>query len=481
MGGGARIIAPFGPHGRAILPELHESLIDALAAALQRVPPRRRLVVAVSGGLDSMLLLHACAHYVQRAGGLPLQVLHVHHGLSANADDWAQRVTLASAALGVPCRVLRVQVDRNRPSLEAAARDARHAALTAALQPGDALLLAHHADDQAETLLQRLLRGSGVTGLAAMRPARALPGDAWLLRPWLAIPRAGLEAAAVAAGLSWADDESNGNLGHDRNFLRHVVLPPLKSRWPSLPQTLAATAARLDETDRLLNAYLDAELEPMLAASAAWHAWADGGAPDRPALTVEPLLAAPPEKQHALLRRWLHRVGAPVFQAHWLAQVQRIAAARIDAESALHVAGWEVHRHRGHLHAFPSLPSVPDAVPMPWDLQEELHLGAGAGRLQVLPADTGAGLAVPLPLPDDDVHVAFRAGGERLCVRAGAGHRPLKKVLQELGIPPWLRARLPLLHVNGQLLAVADTVLDAESAARLTGRPCVRLRWLPPA
>jgi tRNA(Ile)-lysidine synthase len=463
------------------LPELHESLIDALAAALASVPARRRLVVAVSGGLDSMLLLHACVQFMPRAGALPLQVLHVHHGLSANADAWAQHVTSTCSALGVPCRVLNVQVDRTRASLEASAREVRHAALAAALQPGDALLLAHHADDQAETVLLRLLRGSGVTGLAAMRPARALADDAWLLRPWLAIPRAALEAAALDAGLAWVEDESNGNLAHDRNFLRHAVLPPLTSRWPALPQTLAATAARLDETDRLLNAYLDAELAPMLSVTAAGQSQAvEGRVPARPVLAVPPLLAAPHEKQPALLRRWLHRLGAPVFQAHWLAEILRIAAARRDAESLLCVAGWEVHRHRGHLHAFPALPEPPAGVHLTWNLQGDLPLGAGAGLLRALPPDADAGLPVPLPGPDDVAHVSFRAGGERIGLRCGAGRRTLKKALQDLGIPPWLRARLPLLYVNGQLLAVGDALLDAQVAARLAGRPCVRLQWLPP-
>ncbi len=455
------------PPGRAILPELTDSLTAGLDALLAGLPPRRRLVVGVSGGLDSMVLLAL----LRECTALPLLAVHVHHGLSPRADAWAEHVTQWCAAAGVPSRVLRVTVDRARPSLEAAARDARHAALAGELQPGDALLLAHHADDQAETLLLRLLRGSGLAGLGAMRPLRALssPPDAYLLRPLLGVTRARLEAEATRRGLAWVEDESNADRAFDRNFLRHAILPSLHERWPAATATLADTARRLADADALLNDYLDADLAPLLVPVDAAY----------PALAVAGLLAHPAPRRTALLRRWLARLDAPLFHEAWLAQLLALAAAREDSEGELRVAGWEMHRYRDCLHAFPVLPP-PAGEAIDWTLDGSLDLGPAAGRLQVLPATADTGLPLAGLVPGMAVTVRFRAGGERLAPAGGVGHRPLKKILQDLHLPPWLRARVPLLYMDGQCVAVGDRLAAAGFAPAPDRPPALRLAWCPP-
>lgn len=460
------------------MPELQHRLINAIDIALGRLPPRRRLVLAVSGGLDSMLLLAMAARRHAAGRGPSLQVLHVHHGLYPQADDWAGLVVQACAALEVPCRVLRVTVDLARPSREAAAREARHGALAAELRPGDALLLAHHADDQAETLLLRLARGSGLSGMGGMREARPVTGveDAWLLRPWLAFERASLAQAAADAGLSWVEDPSNNDTTLDRNFLRHAVMPRLRERWPAVAGVMARDAAQLAGSDALLNDYLDADLAPLLSAPDPRWARLSGEAPT---LDAAALLERSPAAQRALLRRWLALAGAPLLESRWLDELLRLAAARVDAEGELRVGGWAFHRFRGRLHAFATLLDAPALPPAEHPLAGILDLGAA--RLRVLPADADEGLPLAGLAAGTRIEAGFRRGGERLRPRAGSGSRPLKKILQDLDVPPWLRARVPLLWSGGQLVAVGDLLADEAFTPRADRPATLRLLWCAPA
>lgn len=449
-------------------------MASRLAALTAACGTRRRLVLAVSGGVDSLLLLelvHACSE-------LPLQVVHIHHGLSPQADHWAEQVRAHCAARALPCVVVPVTVDRARPSREAAARSARHAALAAQLVPGDALLLAHHRDDQAETLLLRLLRGSGLTGLGAMTESRRLPdpatgrpGDIFLWRPLLGAARADILAEARQRGLRWVDDESNADTGHDRNFLRHEVLPLLATRWPAAAGVLARTAPRLAAADALLNEYLDADLAPLLAPGTA-----DTGG--RATLDAAALMTMAPGKRSALLRRWLLGINAPLLTEAWLDQLQGLAAARIDSEGVLTVGGWELHRYRGRLAAFPALPPVPaESATLAAALPD--HGGLVLQPVTGAAADPEAGLALAVPA-GATLTVRLRRGGERLRPAGGAGSRPLKKVLQDLAVPPWLRPRVPLLHVDGELAAVGDYLAAAAFAPGPDRPPTLQLRWPRP-
>jgi len=218
------------------------------------------LTVGFSGGLDSSVLLHRLAHDpALRTRGL--SALHVHHGLYPDADLWQQHCVDLCAQWQVPLACIRVEVQRHSGNgLEAAARDARHAAFAGALPAGGILTLAQHQDDQAETVLLRALRGSGVDGLAAMRPWRAF-ADGWLWRPLLALPRARLLDYARAHGLRWIEDSSNRDLQFDRNWLRREIMPKLSARWPHAAARLAHVAALQGEALELL----DAETRSVLA------------------------------------------------------------------------------------------------------------------------------------------------------------------------------------------------------------------------
>ena len=228
---------------------------DRLAAALAAIDPGWReggACVALSGGLDSSVLLHAMAE-LARAQSFRLRAVHVDHGLQADSGAWAQACREACAAAGIPLQVisLRLQAPRGA-SLEAAAREARYAALAGELAPDERLLTAHHRDDQLETVLIQLLRGAGVAGLAAM-PARARLGPGWQLRPLLDVDRAELRDFADRHGLTWCEDPMNEALRFDRGWLRARVLPAIRERWPSAATTVARSASHLAEASRLLD------------------------------------------------------------------------------------------------------------------------------------------------------------------------------------------------------------------------------------
>lgn len=409
-------------------------LRDFLAQTPAEARPRG-LLLAVSGGLDSRVLLAAAAE-VAPALGFALRAVHVHHGLSPNAEAWAARVEAWCAAAGVPLALHRVSVDRGVASLENAARGARQAAFAAELRPDEALLLAQHRDDQAETLLFRLLRGAGLDGLGAMR-ARSLflardgrRRPQW--RPFLALSRADLEAFARARGLEWIEDESNADLALDRNYLRHEILPRLAARWPAARRTLADTAQRLQEAGDLLD-----EVAAELAAQAV---------DARGCLSVPVLRELSPPRQRLLLRHWLQAGGALPPAAAVLERLRAdMLAARDDAMPRVAWRGAEVRRHRDRLYLLPPASVLPLDWSADWDGAQPLRLPDG--RWLAAAGEGG---------PARAWRVRYRQGGERLRPCPGQISRELRTWLQEQGVPPWERERLPLVLDGEDVVGVGD-------------------------
>jgi tRNA(Ile)-lysidine synthase len=221
--------------------------MQAVAACLARhVRPGEAVTVGFSGGLDSSVLLHATSRHAAEAR-LRVSALHVHHGLSSHADVWADSCRKICEALGVSITVIRVEVPaRSGEGVEAAARRLRHKALSD--QPADWVLLAHHADDQAETVLHNLLRGTGIRGAAAMPEVRGR-----VLRPLLGLGRDVLVEYATSHDLAWIEDESNADLRYTRNFLRREIIPAMAARFPRVGEQLAAAAGHFAEADALLD------------------------------------------------------------------------------------------------------------------------------------------------------------------------------------------------------------------------------------
>ena len=411
------------------------------------------LWVGLSGGLDSVVLLHALAELPEaRARGL--RAVHVHHGLHADADAWQRHCEEVCAAWQVPLHSARVTVARNHDEgLEAAARHARYAAFDAALGDDEVLVLAHHGDDQAETFLLRALRGSGVDGLAAMRPWRRF-GRGWLWRPLLMRSRAELESYARAHGLTWIEDPSNRDVNFDRNFLRQQVLPLLRERWPKAASAFSRSAQLCDEAHELL------AVEDAVALARVRTA-------DPRVLSRDALLRVSPSRRARVLRQWIRELGLPPLPEEGITRIEGdVLPARDDAEPQFAWQQARVRAWRDLLHADRVRPPLPPEWTCAWDGADPLALPDGS-RLLLSPA-----IAFRQPL-----RVHARQGGERITLPGRSHSHALKHVLQDLGIPPWERERLPLLSsATGELLAAGDLAYTAGFDAWLRER-AARLTW----
>jgi tRNA(Ile)-lysidine synthase len=336
--------------------------------------------------------------------------------------------------LGVPLQVVRVQV-QSGASLERAARDARYLAFTEALQDNEVLLTAQHRDDQAETLLFRLLRGAGVRGMSGMPRQRAL-GQGHLSRPLLDITRTELEAYATEQGLSWIEDPSNQDRQYSRNYLRHQVFPLLAARWPQAVTTMARSAAHLREAQELLDEL--AQIDLAHAGSASEFDWLE-----LPSLALAPLAALSAARQRNALSHWLEPLTRLPDTDHWSGWAN-LRDASGDASPVWRLADGELHRTGGRIWWLSGcwLRAVP---------------AAGAWLNPAAPlalADNGV-LTIHGQIPDGPLQIRYREGGEVMTL-PGRGHRDLKRLLNERGVPSFVRGRLPLLYKDGQLLAVAN-------------------------
>jgi tRNA(Ile)-lysidine synthase len=421
---------------------------------LQQLTPYRNAPawrIAFSGGLDSTVLLHQLVELSRLHSLPPLSAIHVHHGLQSAADAWPAHCQAVCAQLNIPLQIAHVQVQPGA-SLEQAARDARYQAFIGSLQTGQVLLTAQHRDDQAETLLFRLLRGAGVRGLAAMPRERVL-GDGLLVRPLLDVPRARLHAWAVERQIQWVEDPSNADDRPSRNFLRLNILPLLAMRWPQAKQNMARAAAHVSEALQLLEELGREDLEDALMGN--HYRWLGV-----PTLALPPLRRLSAARQRNALQTWLAPLTRLPDAAHWAGWAD-LRDASPAATPIWRLADGELHASQKRvwwLNGFWLQPPLPAG---PWlDPRAPLVL-PGNGELRWT-GDVPAGL----------LEVRYRQGGETLNL-PGRGHRDLKRLLNEIGVPAFARARLPLLYVDGELYAVANQGhLNRESSL---------LEWSPPS
>lgn len=421
-----------------------------LGEVLQRLRPVARFRIAFSGGLDSTVLLHAVAALRATWPGVDVRAVHIDHGLHPRSSDWARHCAAQAARLSLDCDVIAVHVARTAgASLEAQARDARYAALAAAMAPGDCLLTAHHADDQAETLMLQLLRGAGVRGLAAM-PFRTQFAGGVLARPLLEFTRAELAAWARAQGLTWIDDPANEHSGFNRNFLRQRVMPVLRERWPAVARTLARSAAHCADAAQRLDELAALDLRDAAAADGSVH--------------IDRCLALPAPRQRHLLRYWLRARDLPLPNAARLDQLlQQARAADGDRYPRTTWPGAEVRRYRGRLYAMRPLPPHDASRQLTWDLVAPLPL-PWLGRQLSARFERGVGLSEHR-CRAGALTVRFRRGGESCRVAGQAHHKSLKQLFQEHGVPAWQRDRVPLIYIDDALAAAVDHWVCAPFAA----------------
>lgn len=414
------------------------TLPDVLRRALEGHPDGP-LCVAFSGGPDSTALLHALAALPQaRARGL--RALHVDHGLHPQSGAWARQAAAFCASLGVACELRRVAVARAAgEGLEAAARHARYAAFADVLQAGEWLLMGHHRDDQAETVLLKLLRGAGPQGLGGMRAVRPL-GRGQLWRPLLDLPREALRAYVEAHALACIDDPSNGDTTLARNHLRHEILPRLRRHWPHAVDSILHSAALCRAADQSLRSR-------WLEAFAALHDAASGSLDAQAWRLLDPALREP------LLDHWLHARGLPAPTAAQRRQIERQCQARPGQRPCVRWPGAELHIWKGRLWAHAPRPPLDPAWEACWH-GERLALPDG-GELALLPS-------VRLPTP---LTVRVRQGGERIKPVGDHHTRELRDLLQQHALPPWRRQACPLIYEGDELIAVADLWRTARGLA----------------
>ncbi|PLK58308.1 tRNA lysidine(34) synthetase TilS [Candidatus Palibaumannia cicadellinicola] len=450
----------------------------------ESIAGHNQLLLALCGGLDSTVLLEILkslrdANNQKTGPQLSLRAMHVHHGLSTHADLWVTHCEQQCRQRTVPFKVIRVKLETiptPKNGIEAAARNARYQALHDVLVPGEVLLTAQHQDDQAETLLLALKRGSGPAGLAAMAANSSL-GDHRLLRPLLACSRAQLAAYAVALNLSWIEDDSNQNDRFDRNFLRLRILMPLQQRWPKFSQAATRSAQLCGEQETLLDELLKETLTTLVRS--------DGG------LQLTPLLPMSHLRRGALLRRWLASQGAEMPSRQQLAHLwQEVALSRRDAVPQFAIGNKLLRRFRDRLYLLSTPISAEpkvDALLWPVSTAQLLlphHLGLLIRQLNDTVISPNINIVntsvsvIRAPQSDEGVSVRFGKVDGLLHIVGHRHGRTLKKIWQKLAVPPWQRRRTPLLFYNQRLIAAPGIFVTRDGEVQ---NNCAqwRLHWLP--
>lgn len=452
------------PAASSLLSHVKQALIAYLETG-------RRLTVALSGGVDSVVLLDL----LDRLKGeldFSLSAVHVNHQLSPHASEWVRFCQTLCAARGVPLHVQAVKVRKRNPlGLEAAAREARYGVLLA--QPADYVVLAHHLDDQAETVLLNLLRGAGVRGLSgmpALRPAAGPTADSTLgpmagpiiLRPLLDVPRATLLAYAKRRKLAWAEDESNADFALTRNFLRGEVLPAIERKFPAYRETMLRASRNLAEASALLDELGGIDLV---------HGVRDGR------LDTAYLASLSQARAKNLLRVFFQSQGAPMPDAIRLQEMlHQLLSAGSGARIEIAWAGFVLRRYRGEAWVEYAAPAPDPAWHASWKGEALLRLPALGCLLEFVPA-RGEGISLA-KLGAQGITLRLRRGGERLRVDCRRPRRSLKNLLQEAAVPPWMRERLPLIYCGEHLVAVPGIGVDCAYQAQ-GDDPGLLVRSLP--
>lgn len=440
---------------------------DLLKALQRLLPPSLsngasgRFCIGFSGGLDSTALLHTMALIVREMPQFAVRAIHIDHQLQSASTSWREHCEAQCAALGVAIVCEPVELDRSFPEgVESAARAARYAAFRRHLQSGEILLTAHHADDQLETVLLALVRGSGLAGLSAMPPIKPFAAG-WHMRPMLDFTRSQIVNWAHAANLHWISDPSNAESRFDRNYLRSELVPVLRRRWPAVARNASRSAAHLSEAQQLLAAQADADLQRAMVERC---------------LGMQVVRELPSGRRRNLLRRWLAVQGARMPSTRKLAGLEHdILTAHADRIPEARWDDVEVRRYGEHLYCETARESPDSSQSLAWMPSQPLLLPAGLGELRL---QAGIGLGLARDVVPAELTVRFRRGGERLHLAGHAQRTPLKNLLQEAQVLPWWRNRLPLIYVGTKLAAVADLWIAAEFRAA-PGETSVQIVWTP--
>ena len=425
--------------------------------------PGRRITLALSGGIDSVVLFDLLLP-LRRTLDFTLSAVHINHQISPHAADWADFCTALCASKNVPIQIKKVHVARrSKFGLEASARTARYQAFGEL--DSDCLLLAHHLDDQVETLMQNLLRGTGLTGASGMPEQRPHPvtnnaQQAMLLRPLIEVPRSILFAYAQTRHLRWIEDESNTDIAFARNFLRREVFPVIARRFPAYRETLTRAAQHFAAADAVLNEVAQLDLAVAMRAQK---------------LHLGTLAHFSPARAMNVLRTYLELQGVPLLDRERLQEwMRQLLGARGDRQVALGVGGLILRRFRGEAWVEQARAALDPGWHRNWHGERKLKLDELGLTLSLLPTQ-GAGISLA-KITQAPVTIRLRQGGEKLQPSCSRPRRSLKHWLQEAAIPPWKREYMPLIYSGKQLVAVAGIGVDCAYHAT-PGESSLLLQW----
>ena len=445
-----------------------------------------KLVLAYSGGVDSECLAYGLSLFAQKNPHIPCLLVHVHHGLSANADTWVEHCISQATKYQLPIQIERVNLTKApRKSLEAIAREARYNVFKKYLNPSDILLTAHHQDDQLETLLLALKRGQGPKGLAAMGVMQPFNQHSWIVRPLLDVSKGQIESFAASVELKHIEDESNQDEQFDRNFLRQDIIPRLKQRWPSIAVTASRSANLCAQQQQVIEQEVNNRLPAFID---------DSGAGHYSAFKLLELREQSTQWQSLLLRGYIQSQGFNLPSQSQLEQVlEQVLYAADDAKVDVHCGDYSIKRFAGKAYIVPAIKlaelakeqklitdKLVNFVTKPqselisgafFELQssellssELINTEAGINRLKVNVVTDGVRLRLPNV---EQVSVVFGAKGSTRCQPHFRDKgRELKKIWQELAVPPWIRSQIPLVFYNDNLVAAVGLWVDKRYLAK---------------
>ena len=412
------------------------------ACLLEAVTPHvdHPLWIAFSGGLDSTVLCHALS-VLRIQHKLDMTLLHVNHQLNPDADHWAQHCQNMASQWGLPLECITLDSKPHGASIENWARQQRRHIFADKLAQGGVVITAHHQDDQAETLLFRLLRGTGPDGLAAMRVNSPL-ANGQILRPFLSFSRQTLAAYAQTHQLQWIEDPSNQDTVFTRNYLRHKVMPVLQQQWPKAEQAISRCADLCAEQRDVLESYLAQDLNDIQ----------QGTRQDQ--LPLTPWQTLPEAKQRMVLRYWLYQqTGFYLTQQQVHQIICDVIQAQVDAKPVYQLGQIQCRRYQNTLYLVPPLTTIDPCWSQSWHGEDPLEV---PGWSKPLTKTMLANQGVDCDAVDwQHVIVRFRQLGERVHLQGRTQTYALKKILQDHNIPPWLRDRVPLVFEGDVLLSVA--------------------------
>jgi tRNA(Ile)-lysidine synthase len=414
--------------------------LTLLESILQKLSPKTKFLIAYSGGMDSHVLLHSMHLLAKQHPNWQIRAAHIHHGLSTNANQWLDHCQTVCKNLHIELITKFANVKEQlqpKMSLEELARKLRYELLAEILHSDECLLTAQHADDQTETVLMQLFRGAGPKGLSAM-PEIKVFAHSQLLRPFLPFTRNMLRQYAITEQLNWIEDESNENICHDRNFIRHSLMPIIKERWPGILTTVSRAAKNCSKAVTLLKELATDDYENIKGVVVN-------------TISITKLLQIDILRQENVLRYWLQLLNLPIPSSKKIAEIiNTVCKARIDGNPKVNWANVAVHRFKDDLYAFENtnFPNI-ESFAIPWNLQGLAKLPQNLGSIDKTLLER-ANIKVDESL--GDITFCSRKYANSYKVKNRQGTHQLRKLFQEWQIPPWLRDRTILVTQQNELI-----------------------------